>query len=54
MSDFAFWNLEQEPDRFGYDLAIEELRLGWTCPVQELDMFGKGYWNPAPNLDKPG
>jgi hypothetical protein len=28
------------------------LELGWTYLVQELDLSGKSYWNPAWNLDK--
>jgi hypothetical protein len=45
MSNSTFWSLEDELDKFGWDLAAEELGLGLgqTCPVQELDMSGKGY-----------
>jgi hypothetical protein len=43
MSDSTFWNLEDELDKFGWDLAAEELGLGQTCPVQEPDMSDKGY-----------
>jgi hypothetical protein len=40
MSGITFWNLDKDLDKAGQDLATEELRLGWTCPVQELDMSG--------------
>jgi hypothetical protein len=35
-----------------WDLATEELVLGWICLVQGLDMSGKGYYNVAQDLDK--
>jgi hypothetical protein len=34
MSEKLHWN----PDKADLNLAAEELRLGWTCPVQESDM----------------
>jgi hypothetical protein len=34
MSRKTLWN----PDKVGWDLTVEELRLGRTCPVQESDM----------------
>jgi hypothetical protein len=36
MSGIILWN----PDKAGWDIAAEELRLGRTCPVKESDMFG--------------
>jgi hypothetical protein len=38
MSRITLWNSDNELDKAGWDLAAEELRLGWTCPVQEPDM----------------
>jgi hypothetical protein len=40
MSGITLWNMDKEPDKAGWDLAAEELRLGWTCPVQEPNMSG--------------
>jgi hypothetical protein len=34
------WNLDKMPNKVGWDLATEELGLGWICPIQEPDMFG--------------
>jgi hypothetical protein len=54
MSDSTFWNPRQDLDKFGWDLAAEELGLGQTCLIQEPDTSGKGYWNMDPNPNKPG
>jgi hypothetical protein len=40
MSWITLWNLDKGSDKVGWDLAAEELRLGWTCSVQEPDMSG--------------
>jgi hypothetical protein len=40
MSGKTLWNLDKEPDKVNWDLAAEDLRLGRTCLVQELDMSG--------------
>jgi hypothetical protein len=43
------------------DLAAAKRKLigdvpsrSWICPVQESDMFGIAYWNPATDPDKSG
>jgi hypothetical protein len=33
MSGITLWNPDKELDKAGWDLAIEDLRLGRTCPV---------------------
>jgi hypothetical protein len=50
MSRKLLWNL----DKVGWDLATDELGLGWTCPVQEMDMSDKSYWNPVCHPNKSG
>jgi hypothetical protein len=52
MFEITLWNPDKKPDKAGWDLATKELRLGWICPIQELDMFNLGYWNLAWDLDK--
>jgi hypothetical protein len=48
MSGKLLCNPNKVPDKARWDLAAEELGLGWICSVQESNMFDKGYWN----LDK--
>jgi hypothetical protein len=40
MFGITLWNPDKKMDKVAWDLATEELGLGWTCPIQELDMFG--------------
>jgi hypothetical protein len=54
MSGKPLWNTVSKTDKSSWDLATEELGLGWTCLVQKRDMSGKGYWNPASDPDKSG
>jgi hypothetical protein len=40
MSGKPLWNPVSKPDKSGWDLAVEELGLERTSPVQEPDMSG--------------
>jgi hypothetical protein len=54
MFEKVYWNPVSKSDKFGWDLAAENLKQGQTCLVHEPDMSGKGYWNLAPNQDMFG
>jgi hypothetical protein len=54
ISGSTFWNLEQEPDKSGWDLAAEELGLARTCLGWGLDISGLGFLNPVKNPDMSG
>jgi hypothetical protein len=54
MFEKPIWNLVSKPDKSGWDIAAEELGLGWICPIQEPDMSSCSYWNPASDPDKSG
>jgi hypothetical protein len=54
MSGLTLWNPDKEPDKAGWDLAVEELGLGRTYLGWEPDMSGKWLWNPAKEPDKLG
>jgi hypothetical protein len=34
MSGITLWNPDKETDKAGWDLAVEELRLGRTCSAR--------------------
>jgi hypothetical protein len=34
----TLWNPDKGPDEVTWDLAAQDLGLGWTCLVQEPDM----------------
>jgi hypothetical protein len=38
MSGYYYRNPVFGPNKSDWVLAIEEVELGWTCPIQELDM----------------
>jgi hypothetical protein len=40
MSDYCYRNSVFGPNKSDWVLAIEEVELGRTCPVQEPDMSG--------------
>jgi hypothetical protein len=54
MSGKPLWNPDKVLDKADWDLAAEELGLGQTCPIQELDMSSKGYWNLTWDPNKSG
>jgi hypothetical protein len=54
MSGTCLWNPVTRPDKSSKDLTAVEIGADRTCPVQEPDMFDKGYWNPAPDPDESG
>jgi hypothetical protein len=54
MSGNNLWNPVARSDMFDWDLVAEKLELGRTCSVQEPNMFGRSYWNPAMNPGKSG
>jgi hypothetical protein len=52
MSGKGYCNSVIRPNKSDKGLNRCEVRVDRTCPVQELDMSGNAYWNPAMDLDK--
>jgi hypothetical protein len=40
MAGKTLFNIDEEQDKVSWDLAADELWLGWICLVQEPDMSG--------------
>jgi hypothetical protein len=54
MSRYGYYNLVPGSDKSDWDLAKVKSGEDQTCPIQELDMFDKTYWNPIEDPDKSG
>jgi hypothetical protein len=54
MSENGYCNPVTRPDKSSKDLSRCEDIDDWTCLLQEPNMFGLVYWNPATDPEKSG